>query len=353
MADTPSLAITIVTYNSERYIQRCLASIAEQNYPDLQVIVVDNASTDSTSSVLAQAQGQFPCQVVYNRTNTGFAAAQNQAIGLSRSKWVLVLNPDVLFTPDFLHRLVEAGETVKQVGTVCGKLLAISPDLEQLDQPLLDSTGIFFTPELRHLDRGSRLPDNGRYDRFQYVFGATGAAALYRREMIEDISINREFFDSDFFAYREDADVSWRAQLLGWKTLYCPLAVAYHVRSVLPSNRGSLPALINMHSVKNRWLLRIKNMTGGLYRRFWLPVTVRDLLVVAACLTREWSSLPGFVFVLRNFKRIWHKRRQIMRRRCVSDAYLAQWFATEPVSFPVPEMANHITASRIEQNPIQ
>ena len=100
--------------------------------------------------------------------------------------------------------------------------------------------------------------------------------------MIEDISVEGEFFDPDFFVYREDADVAWRAQLMGWRCIYTPLARGYHVRKVLPGNRRALPPVINMHSVKNRFLMRIKNMTPDLYRRNWLSITARDLVVVGA-----------------------------------------------------------------------
>src|SRR6266850_1481333 len=92
-----------------------------------------------------------------------------------------------------------------------------------LEEQLVDSTGIYFTPMLRHLDRGSQEPDKGHYLNFEYVFGATAAAALYRRKMIDDVSIQGEFFDPDFFVYREDADVAWRAQLMGWRCLYTPM----------------------------------------------------------------------------------------------------------------------------------
>ena len=151
-------------------------------------------------------------------------------------------------------------------------------------KPLVDSTGIYFNPMLRHLDRGSQEVDNGHYLKHEYVFGATAAAALYRREMIENISLDGEFFDSDFFVYREDADVAWRAQLMGWSCIYAPLARGYHVRNVLPGNRRALPPEINMHSVKNRFLMRIKNISTDLYWRNWFSITMRDLAVVGCCL---------------------------------------------------------------------
>jgi GT2 family glycosyltransferase len=343
MTVLPPLAITIVTYNSHRYIRRCVASIFEQDYLDKEVIIIDNASTDDTQRVLADLNNS--CRIVLNERNTGFAAAQNQAIQLSNAPWVLALNPDVLLAPHFLRNLVRTGEANSRIGTICGKLLVMSPDFEISENPLVDSTGIFLTPELRHLDRGGRLPDNGAYNRFQYVFGATGAAALYRREMIDDVSIGGEFFDTDFFAYREDADVAWRAQLLGWTCVYCPVAIAYHVRTVLPTNRKTLSALVNMHSVKNRWLLRIKNLTGRVYGRFWLPITMRDMIVVGACLTREFSSLPGFLFVAKRWRSTWAKRAEIMRRKRVDDAYLASWISPDPVSIPAPEIAEAFYAA--------
>ena len=147
--------------------------------------------------------------------------------------------------------------------------------------------------------------------------------------MITDISLEGEFFDADFFAYREDADLAWRAQLYGWKCLYTPLALAYHVRHVLPEKRSSLPSLINMHSVKNRWLMRIKNITPDLYARHFLAITARDCLVIAGCLLREFSSLRGFLIVARLWPLTWAKRRVIMQKRRVSNEYMAAWFTPE------------------------
>src|SRR5262249_35423985 len=151
--------------------------------------------------------------------------------------------------------------------------------------------GIYFTPAMRHFDRGWGELDDGRYERREYVFGASAAAALYRRAMIQEISIDGNFFDPDFFVYREDADVAWRAQLLGWRCLDTPVAVAHHVRTVTPMNRKSVNSMINMHSVKNRALMRLKNLTPGVWRNYWASMTARDLLVIGACLVSEPRSL--------------------------------------------------------------
>ena len=332
MGRTGGVAVTIVTYNSARFIRQCLQCVLEQVPAPDEVVVVDNASGDETRAILQEFESRIG--VIYNRENRGFAGGHNQAIASTTAQWVLVLNPDVRLPPDFLARLRKAGETDRGIGTVCGKLLAMEPDLRAPARPVLDSTGIYFTPAMRHFDRGSKEPDTGQYDAPEYVFGATGAAALYRREMITDISIGGEFFDEDFFVYREDADVAWRAQLLGWKCLYEPSAVGYHVRSVLPSNRRGVVAAVNMHSVKNRWYLRIKNATGDLYRRHWAAMTARDVVIIAACVLREWTSLRAFPLVLRNLSKMLAKRRAIMQRRRVSDEYIAAWFSDKPKSLP-------------------
>jgi GT2 family glycosyltransferase len=341
--NTPVVSVTIVTFNSARFIKRCLESVLAQKFEPKEIIVVDNNSTeDGTTDILEQFEDR--CRIIYNSENIGFAAAQNQAIDAASGDWILTLNPDVLLLPGFIQSLVEAGMSDPNVGTVCGKLLTIKSTFDLPEKPLVDSTGIYFTPMLRHLDRGSQEVDNGHYLNYEYVFGATAAAALYRREMIDDVSIDGEFFDPDFFVYREDADVAWRAQLLGWTCIYSPRASGYHVRNVLPGNRRALDPVINMHSVKNRFLMRVKNMTPDLYRRNWFSITVRDLVVLSCCLLREHSSLKAFWYVGQNWKRVLAKREQIMQRRRVSDDYMASWFSYEPVSRPAARPSARVFA---------
>ena len=160
---------------------------------------------------------------LHNGGNTGFAAAQNQAIAASTGDWVLTLNPDVLLDAGFLRALVDAGRSDRRAGAVCGKLLRLRPDLTRSRTAARSiPPGCYFTPPLRHFDRGWNESDSRPVRSLEYVFGASAAAALYRREMIHDLSLDGEFFDPAFFAYREDADVAWRAQLQGWRCLYTP-----------------------------------------------------------------------------------------------------------------------------------
>jgi GT2 family glycosyltransferase len=133
--------------------------------------------------------------------------------------------------------------------------------------------------------------------------------------------------------------VAWRAQLLGWKCIYVPYARGYHVRKVLPGNRGALPPEINMHSVKNRFLMRIKNISPDLYRRNMFSITFRDIMVVMCCLAWEHTSLRAFWFLARNWRRVMAKRAEIQRRRRVDHAYIASWFKYTPVSVKAPKKA--------------
>jgi len=338
----PTVCVSIVTFNSSRYIGRCLEAVLNQRDVQLDVVVVDNASQDETRRILHNFRDRL--RLIENPVNTGFAEAQNQGIRSSAAEWVLTLNPDVLLDPMFVRNLLDAGTLDPGAGAVCGKLLATGPGFQPLPERLIDSTGIYFTPTARHFDRGWHQLDTG-FDRMEYVFGACAAAALYRRSMIEDVSVDGCLFYPDFFAYREDADVAWRAQLLGWRCIYAPAATGWHVRTVVPGNRRTISPAINMHSVKNRFLMRIKNSTPGLYRRCWLPMTMRDLVVVGGCLLAEPRSLTAFWQLARCWRKAWAQRREIMRRKRVDDQALMRWFRFEPTAEPmVAELAAEATA---------
>ena len=320
-----SIAVTIVTYDSAAFLARCLDAVAAQTHAPREVVVLDNRSRDD-SAAIARAHGVVT-KLIESPDNTGFAGGQNRAIAATSADWVLTLNPDVVLDPAFLATLAERAERPAPLGTLCGKLLRLGPDGAPVVPPRIDSTGIVFTRSFRHLDRGSEEPDDGRYAVEEPVFGATAAAAMYRRAMIEDVSVEGEFFDEAFFAYREDADLAWRAQLLGWDCLYVPSALGYHVRRVLPERRADVPAMLNRHSVKNRFLMRVKNADAAVWRRCALPGLARDAAVLGGCLVREWSSLPAFADVARLYPRARRQRAIIQAKRRRDGAAIARWFA--------------------------
>jgi GT2 family glycosyltransferase len=309
------VSVNIVTFNSSSDIAACLASLQTQTFRDFEIHVLDNASADATVELVRRLN----VEIITSSINTGFSKGHNTLIRSSRSDYVLALNPDAVLRPDFIGQLVAALEARPDAGSASGKLL-------RMDKTTIDSTGIVMLRSQRHLDRGAGEPDIGQFDRPEDIFGPSGAAGMYRRAALESCAVNGEFFDEDFFAYREDADLAWRLQLFGWTSIYVPSAVALHRRVVTPERRGQLSPIINYHSVKNRFLLRINNMSGPMYRRNFWPVTVRDCMVVGYVLLREWSSIPALGYVIRHFPRLWKKRRLIQSRVRVPTSAVERWF---------------------------
>lgn len=317
----PSVAVGVVTWHPDELLARAIASVRSQDYPDITLHVWDNTG-DPTSDARALIERLTePHERTWSPRNVGFSAAHNALITRSQSTYYLCLNPDAVLAPDFVRTLVEALEREPRAGSATGRLL-------RLDAPdILDSTGIVMTPDQRHLDRGADEPAEGRYlDGPEPVFGPSGAAAFYRRAMLEDVAFDGEAFDEEFFAYREDADLAWRAQWLGWTCLYVPTAIAWHRRRVTPERRRALPPAVNRYSVRNRFLLRIKNQSAGLAWRFAVPGLWRDAQVVGYVLLREWTSIPGLVDVVRLLPAMLQRRRHLLSRRAVSSREMAKWF---------------------------
>jgi GT2 family glycosyltransferase len=302
------VSIVVVAHDDAADLPVSLASAVAQKGVSCETIVVDNASADRSRQV---AEGFSPAvRLVALSENVGFAEGMNRGIEASSGRYVLALNPDCRLEPDFAAVLAHRLDARPDAGSASGRVLrAEGPGLAATDR--LDTTGVTFTMTGRHFDRDSGESAAGRSLTGGEVFGTSGAAGFYRRAALEAARISTGFFDADFFLYREDADLAWRLQRLGWRCLYVPEAVASHRRKNLPERRRAMSAVANLHSVKNRFLLRINNETPGHFLRTLVPTLARDLVVVGACLTVERSSLPAFAWLWRNRKRLWEKRREI------------------------------------------
>lgn len=325
------IAVHVLSHDSRPFLDACLAGVLGQSRPADRIRLIDCASADGSAGwILEFCDRQPRCEPLLLRENRGYAGGHNAGLARAREEFVLLLNPDVRLHPGFLAEAEAVIERHPGAGAVSGRLLRADARLEPLPGPVLDSTGMIMTRTQRHLDRGAGLIDARQFDREEEVFGVSGAAAFYRRAMLLDIALDGEILDEDFFAWREDADLAWRARLLGWSAWYAPHALAAHIRRVRADNRRALPAAINRASVRNRFLLRLKNQTGSNLRRTWLPALARDLVVIAGVVLTEPRSLPGLWDVVRLSPRTLAKRRAIMSRRRASGPEVDRWFGAPP-----------------------
>ncbi len=342
MREAPLVSVHVVTFNHEGVIETCLQSVLEQEGfligETLSVNVTDNASSDNTVSVIREAFAEG-VSLRHHATNTGFAHGQNAGLSYAllqeQADFVLVLNPDVRLEPDCLFHLASALASDPRAGSACPRLYRANEQLQQTSPPTFDSTGVYITPQIRHFDRGSNELDLGQYRTSEYVFGGSGACLLLKKNFILDVALRTtdtsiEFFDEAFFAYREDADLAWRAAWLGWKCRYVPTAVGYHLRVVTPERRAKLPAKLNEYSVRNRFLLQFNNFSLIANLHCILPAAFRNLVVIGGVLTVERSSFPGLVDAVRKMKAAFGKRKLIARRRRAHPFQVGRWFQREP-----------------------
>lgn len=317
-----TVSVQIVTYNSEQHMPACLDALLEQTYQPVQIVIIDNASQDQTVEVVNEFKVRHAdanIQLVLSEENVGFAAAHNQALQMTTSDYVLVLNPDVTLEAHYIERLVACLEERIDVGSCTGKLLSSS------DPQLIDSTGLIMTKARRAFDRGAgeQASDWGASHE---VFGVSGAAVMYDRQLIDDVSVAGLFYDEVFFAYKEDVDVAWRAQLLGWRAYYVADAVAYHGRGWKQGGRQCIPLSIRRHSYINRYMMMIKNDSVPHMLRHSLYILAYELLSLGYFVVREPRVLGAWVYFWREFGKLLKQRKWIMSRRKVAFKAVYRWF---------------------------
>lgn len=249
----------IVTSVVKDYLWPCLGSIKEQAYPDTEAIVIDNSlDTDFNQSTIQR----YPEIKLYSqKKKISYCEALNLGIKQSMGDFILCLNDDVILDKRFVEEALRGFFIDSKIGMVSGKIL-------RSDTKILDSTGLFLSLWLTAKERGYGLEDKGQFEKEGYIFGVNGAVAFYRKEMLEDIKIDEDYFDPDFHFFYEDLDIAWRAKRSGWKGYYIPSAVAYHVRGGTarksygigrPFARRFLSNELHLDLIKNRYLCIIKN----------------------------------------------------------------------------------------------
>ena len=239
---SPVVTVIIVNWNGRSWLQQCLPTLAVQTYSDYKILVVDNGSTDDSVAWLAQ---QWPdAHVLPLDQNLGFASANNIGIRATNSPFIALLNNDTLVDPGWLEALVTA-VSEPNIGMVASCIV-------KWNQPhLLDSAGIQIDRAGIAWNRGWGQPVDLAATPCD-VFGPSGAAALYRRKMLDDIGI----FDEEFFAYYEDVDLAWRAQRAGWRCQYTPNARVRHWHS---ATALKIPNYKNFLNGRNKIWTILKN----------------------------------------------------------------------------------------------
>jgi GT2 family glycosyltransferase len=252
-ADRPAASVIILNHNGLRFLDSCLEAVAAQQVPGgCEVLLVDNGSHDGSIDHVRKAYGWV--RILVLGRNTGFSRANNLAMGKARGRHVVLLNNDTRVRDGWLAALVTAADANPRAGAVTSKLV-------YADRPeVIQNAGVLLLDDGGGGDRGAGEQDRGQYDEPGPVFGFCGAAALLRREMLDDVGC----LDETFFAYYEDTDLSWRMRLRGWNVLYEPGAVVEHVHSATSGERSFF---FTFHADRNRLFMLFKNASPGFLMR--------------------------------------------------------------------------------------
>ncbi len=306
---SPRLTVVVPNWNGERFLSTCLGSLREQLFKDFETVLVDDCSTDSS---LAFVDREFPeVRVVALGENSGFSAAVNAGIRASGAEYVALLNNDTETDPRWLEALVRAAEAYPEAGFFASKLVDFD------DRRVLDGAGDVLRRSGLPLRLGHGELDRGQYDEETFVFGACAGAAMYRRSMLDDVGL----FDEDFFANCEDGDLSFRAQLAGYRCLYAPGSVVYHMGSATFGKRSPTSTRLG---TRNSLCMLVKNLPTPLVPGFLPFVLAGQLsrLVVTASTSTLRAHLEGLAGALRLLPLMLKKRREIQRRRRVPVEYV-------------------------------
>lgn len=364
----PLVSIIIIGYNSKKFLKTCFDAIFAQTYENLELVFIDNnSSDDSVEWTKAQYAEHLVdgarkrLMVVKNRDNIGYTGAANQGIRTSKGIYVVITNPDIIYTPEYFEKAITRMETDEKIAALTGKV--VKYDFENsTPTDLIDTVGLAIFRSRRVIDDGQGLPDDGRFDIAadkatggHQVFGISGACPIYRRTALDDVKLTvdgpdgtetTEYLDGNFFMYKEDVDLSWRFTLLGWKCWYYNEAIAYHGRGTgvkqrftvgqVVKERDGLSPFQKTYSFRNHRLMQLKNELWGNFWHDFLYIAARELSSLAYITLREpyiWKSIWQMIKLIPSTL---NKRRQIMARAeehwrhrggiPAAVVYMQQWF---------------------------
>lgn len=305
------VSIVIPNWNGKKFLAGCLDSLRGQSYANFEVVLVDNGSHDGSVQFL---QENYPeVRLLTFAHNTGFSVAVNRGIVESRGEFVALLNNDTIVEPTWLYELVRALQEHPEIGSAGCKMLAYD------DRSLLDGAGDGYRRGGLPGRIGHRERDTGRFDAPRYILGACGGAAIYRHELFDVVGL----LDEEYFAYLEDVDFGLRAQSAGFKCLYVPSAIVYHLGCGTTGSGYS--SLVVRLSAQNNWNTIVKNIPDRLLIKFLPEILYWQLYYLAVVVVRSGRLLPwlqGTFDAIKMLPSMLRKREAINQGRKVSLRYL-------------------------------
>jgi GT2 family glycosyltransferase len=316
---TVRTTVVVPNWNGRDFLGPCLTALRDQVERDFAVVIVDNGSQDGSAAFVEE---HFPeAQLIQLNQNRGFAAATNAGIKTAPGEYVALLNNDCEPAPSWLSELVACLERHPRA-------IASTSKLVLRDEPhVIDDAGDILSTYFRAYERGRGEHDRGQYDGELQVFGASGAASLWRVEMLKQIGL----FDEDFFAYYEDVDLSFRARLAGYECWYAPRAVVRHARA--GTSQEWAAQFTHFYGVRNRWAMIVKNVPTTLLLRSVPRLVLAEALSIARAL-RERNArhlVRAYGDVVRAAPVLLRRRRAVQARRTVTTAELR---ATLTLGYP-------------------
>lgn len=310
MSQPPLFSIVIPHWNGLTHLPVCMAALRCQTYPNVEILVADNGSTDGSQDYLRR---EYPeAHIVQLDRNYGFTGACNAGMRAAQGAYIALLNNDTEADPGWVIALVNAFERHPEAGFLASKMMLF----DRRDH--LHTAGDFYGVDGWPGNRGAWMPDHGQFERETYVFSACAGSSVYRRAMLEDIGL----LDDDFFFGMEDIDLAWRAQSAGYRCLYVPTAVVYHKVS---ASGGGVTS--SFYDGRNAFYVLVRNYPAPLFRKHW-PRIVRKYASVALEALRAWrgeaarARLRGMATGLLRIPWLLGKRRAIQQRRTVSLDYI-------------------------------
>ncbi len=322
----PKVSIVILNWNGKKFLKNCLTSLSKINYPNYEIIVVDNASTDGSVPYI---KNNFPkVRLLENKKNQGFAQGNNSGFKLAKGEYILFLNNDTKVTPNFLTEMISDFKGDPKIG-------CIQPQIRVMrESNLIDEVGsyISFTGFLYHF--GYRKPyDLKKYNVKREIFSAKGACIIFPRKVLNKIGV----FDRDFFIFFEESDLCFRVWLSGYKVIYEPRSLIYHVvgGDTISSDKYKYERRIYL-TFKNMNCSYIKNFgTRNLITVFPIFLLVQFVIIINFAIRLKFglvkSALAAYLWNMVNIRHSFLKRKIIQKKiRKVSDKEINKFIKKSP-----------------------